>query len=125
MKVNWDDYSQYMGKIKKWQPTHQPEVLANNHQPTHGESFSEHRRILFAGENHPSTVDPWLMVNSPKKWEVFHINWGGYFKMVGLFPWENAHRSKWMMVPGVARHDETESSMVNRKSANPSFDSMR
>ena len=24
MKVNWDDYSEYMGKLKKWQPNHQP-----------------------------------------------------------------------------------------------------
>ena len=24
MKVNWDDYSQYMGKCQKWQPNHQP-----------------------------------------------------------------------------------------------------
>ena len=24
MKVNWDDYSQYMGTFKKWPPNHQP-----------------------------------------------------------------------------------------------------
>ena len=25
--VNWDDYSQYMGKCQKWQPNHQPEII--------------------------------------------------------------------------------------------------
>ena len=29
-KVNWDDYSQYMGKFKKWQPNHQPDIHGTN-----------------------------------------------------------------------------------------------
>ena len=36
--VNWDDYSQYMGKFKKWQPNHQP-VISHQSQSDLDQNF--------------------------------------------------------------------------------------